>query len=143
MRRIPALTDCQLKKGCYQPAHKETIQWRTGWRNGFVTEWKKKPDNCADECFKSASEDGWKKGKEAGERDVNHECPAYPHPRGKAKSTPSDFRVAWRLGWYKAYHQGETVPGGYGYRIGMCDARRIIEQRRLTEGATCQRSARP
>ena len=107
--RLLPLKDCQLKKGCYQPAHKETIEWRTGWRTGFVRTWKEKTGNCAEEFFRSASRDGWEKGKEAGVWDASSECPAYPHPRG-VKQCVTKFRATWRLGWYKNLTTVEATP---------------------------------
>lgn len=122
--RIPALTDCQIKKGCYQPAHEETIKWRNGWRNGFVKKWNELSNKCADEFFRCADKDGWEKGEKAGKRDRRHECPAYPHPKGTGNH-PSTFRVAWRLGWYKAYNNGETKKRGCGSTIGRRDAEKV------------------
>ena len=110
MRRILPLTDCQIKNGCYQPAHCETIEWRTGWTKGFVKEWKKQGiDCCVDEHFKCRQEDGWKRGEEAGkrDRDPNNKWPRYPYPQGGGKKVEKNidpFRMAWRIGWYKGYY---------------------------------------
>lgn len=122
--RIPPLEDRHLRAGCYQPADKETVAWRTGWRNGFVGKWNTLNCYCADQCF--SDKEGWKEGEDAGERDARNKCPTYPHPKRKRTRCPSRFRVAWRLGWYKAYYGagggGEETARGCGYRTGITDA---------------------
>ena len=124
MIRIDPLEDCHLRDGCYQPAHTETVEWRTGWRNGFVRKWKDLSKYCADQCF--VGKDGWTKGIEAGKRDASNKCPAYPHRKGRRKGAPEPFRVAWRLGWYKAYYEsggcGDKHKFGCGYNNGRKDA---------------------
>lgn len=127
-KRIQALNDTQLKKGCYQPAHEETIKWRTGWRNGFVKRWRSISTECTDHCF--AEVDGWEQGYEAGKRDATNDLPAHAHRKGKRIECPSPFRVAWRLGWYRAYYEaggcGDKLKHGCGYGTGMMDASELL-----------------
>ena len=122
--RIPPLEDCHLRAGCYQPADKETIEWRIGWRNGFVRKWNALHGNCADQRF--ADREGWEEGSQAGKRDATNKCPTYPHPKRKRESCPTPFRVAWRLGWYEAYFKagdcGDKTKHGSGYGTGTIDA---------------------
>lgn len=108
---------------------KSSIEWRTG----FVRTWKEKTGNCAEEFFRSASRDGWEKGKEAGVWDASSECPAYPHPRG-VKQCVTKFRAAWRLGWYKSYYGGSDASATrYGSIIGRRDACKLAGERWFEE----------